>query len=137
MQHPNVDTTLHSYIQLQDSCNAQLERFHLLYSYEVPCSMLVTDLIERVTADMEASPFSYQFTPLPASSAAQYPHERLALQILGFRNRGSTRNMENSSRLRSVFVDRDQTLAGIAGDKHRFVPEHAIEGNHFVLHMSK
>jgi hypothetical protein len=99
--------------------------------------MLATELVERVAEDMEASSFSYQFTPFPASSVSRLPHETLPLQILRYVNRGSGRNQDGQVRLQNAVITRDQTLADIGGDKLRFVPEHAIEGNHLVINMSE
>lgn len=87
---------------------------------------------------MQASPFSYQFTPLPGSSSTRLHHETLPLQVLCYLNKGQMpRSDDGIVGFRCAVIGKDYTLAEIAGDKSHYVPEQAIHGNHFVLHMSE
>ena len=70
---------------LQESWNAQLELYHLLY--KLPLSTSVITLIQSVVSDMKASPFQYSFT-LPWPHCAYSSHEAFNLLLLKFKNRG-------------------------------------------------
>ena len=120
---------------MQDSFNAKLEAYHLLYLYEVSVTTQVGDLIGRVVNDMRASPFGYQFT-IDARGSFM-PHETLDLQLLELVNRG-TRLHGHTIRLRRAPPRINQTIQDLATDRYRFAAAGInIEGNHLALNFGK
>jgi hypothetical protein len=121
------------YSFILDSFNAQLERYHLLYTYELPVTMTVTALINRIVTDLASSPYNYQVTT--ASSASLLLHESLPLQLLEFVNRGVRRRVDNQIRLRRA-AHGSRLLIDLAQDRaHYAISGPSIEGNHFVVHF--
>jgi hypothetical protein len=112
-----------------------LESYHLLYLYELPIDMRVTALIQRAVADMEASPFNYQFKP--DTPRPYFSHETLQLQLLKLVNRGLVRN-DSQIRLRRAAHREDQTISDLAHDHNRFAnPTLCIEGSRLVVNASE
>jgi hypothetical protein len=117
----------------QDTFNARLEEFNLLFHYEVPISMPITSLIDRITGDMQSSPFCYQFAP--ESRTFLLAHEALPLQLLQLVNRGVPRGKNANIHLRQA-VHGNKTVQHLAGDRLRFcVPSITIEGNYFTIYF--
>jgi hypothetical protein len=119
---------------LRDSFNAILESRHLTYSYELPQSTSVTELITRVVSDMQSCPYSYQFTT-SHSTASLLVHEAHPLQILEIVNRGVPRN-DGEVRLRRA-NHTHVTLGNLVQNRYFAVPNIAIEGTSFIIHLSE
>jgi hypothetical protein len=116
----------------QDTFNAKLEEYHLLYLYELPISMEIGTLIEHVVNDMQSSPFNYTFSPKPRTLLM---HEALPFQLLQLVNRGIHRSSDGQIHLRRA-VHRTLTLQHLACDKMRYYNSSvSIEGNRFVIHF--
>jgi hypothetical protein len=112
-----------------------LESYHLLYLYELPVGTRVTALIQRAVADMEASPFNYQFKL--DTARLYFSHETLQLQLLELVNRGLVRN-DGQIRLRRAAHREDQTISDLANDHNRFAnPTLCIEGSRLVVNASE
>jgi hypothetical protein len=72
----------------QDTFNAKLQEFHLLYHYDVPrIHMPVMDLIKQTVNSMKSSPFNYKFTRDPWTLLLTA--DALPLCLLEFVNKGS------------------------------------------------
>jgi hypothetical protein len=131
-----VTNDLILYMFLRDSFNAKLEEYHLSYSYELPLSTVVSDLIQRVVNDMQRSPFAYQFSADGRGSFL--PHETLPLQLLELVNRGLVRQSGGPVRLRRAPPRANQTLFDLATDRYRFAAAHFnVEGNQLAINFGK
>lgn len=122
------------YRLLHDSFDAILQSWNLIYSYELPQSTTVTDLITRIIGDMESCPYSYQFTTIPSTSSLLV-HEVHPLQPLEISNRGIPRN-DNQVRLRRG-NHAHQTLWNLTQNRYFAVPALSVEGNRFVIHFGE
>lgn len=130
------DIEFFAYQFLRDSFNAKLEEYQLLYLYELPLSMKIVDLIERVKTDMESSTFNYRFSN--ALRGRYLEHETLPLHLLAFMNKGKIRPADGQVRIRAAANHADLTVLDIAGNKTRYaVPEIAIEGTRLVIHLGQ
>jgi hypothetical protein len=120
----------------QDTFDARLEEFNLLFTYELPISTPITSLIDRIAGDMQSSSFQYQFAPETRMLLA---HEALPLQLLQLVNRGVPRGWNLHIHLRQA-VHGNRTIQHLAGDRLRFcIPNITIEGNpsRFVIYFGE
>jgi hypothetical protein len=128
------DLDLRLYVFEQDTFDAKLEEHHMLYRYEIPISTSVVGLIQRITADMQASPSHYVFAP--DTRPAVLPHEALSLHLLQFVNRGMPRGQDGQVRLRRSPYGSNTTIEVLASDARRYcIPLVSIDANYFIIHF--
>ena len=136
IQEASRPSDLVLYTFLRDSFNAKLDEYHLLYSYDLPLTTLVTDLIHQVVNDLQGSSFAYQFSGNTQGSFL--PHETLPLQLLELVNRGTRRQGVDIVRLRRAPLRAGWTLQDLARDRTHFAAANiSIEGNRLVLNFGK
>lgn len=86
---------------------------------------------------METSPFNYQFTSDEEDGDMYAPHEVLPLQLLQFLNKGTPRS-DGQVRLGPAAFTAENTIEDLFYDRSRYaLAGHVIEGNEFVLNLSK
>jgi hypothetical protein len=119
---------------LRDSFNAILQTWNLVYSYELPLSTTVTDLITRVIGDMQSCHYNYQFTT-SASTSSLLVHEAHPLQPLEIVNRGIPRT-DGQVRLRRS-IHAHETLGSLTQNRYFVVPTISMEGNSFIIHLGE
>jgi hypothetical protein len=109
-----------------------LQELDLLYQYELPLSLTVTALIDRVTLAMQNSSSQYQFATTPRRAPSQH------LTLLALLNRGVARRSDTQIRLTPIALEDDATLRFLATDRHRFAHEKCVDrGNQFVIHFGQ
>ena len=109
-----------------------LRELDLLYQYELPLSLTVTALIDRVTLAMQNSRSQYQF----ATTTRRAPLEHLTL--LALMNRGVARRSDTQIRLTPIALEDNATLRFLASDRHRFAHEKCVDrGNQFIIHFGQ
>ncbi|KAH9921593.1 uncharacterized protein B0H18DRAFT_956554 [Fomitopsis serialis] len=95
----------------------------------------VLDLIKTIVSAMEASPQRYIFGAA-SNMHLLVEHERQPLQLLGFRNKGSTQNSALVT-LKRQALTAQLTLSDMLMDKTRyFKPDLSLEDGHFVVHFT-
>ena len=109
-----------------------LQELDLLYQYELPLSLSVTALIDRVTLAMQNSSSQYQFATAPRRAPTEH------LTLLALLNRGVARRSDTQIRLTPAALEDDATLRFLATDRYRFAHEKCIDrGNQFVIHFGQ
>lgn len=115
----------------QDSFNAWLTDFKLLYQYEVPLSLTVHALLIRVAEDMHQSTANHTFQVVQQCS--HLDHEVLPLTLLSLIGKGHP-NTHNQVRLRLQPIRPDLTIQELLLDKNKYVAPVCIENRCFVIH---
>jgi hypothetical protein len=109
-----------------------LQELDLLYQYELPLSMSVTALMDRVTLAMRNSPSQYQFATTPRRAPSEH------LTLLALLNRGLARRSDAQIRLTPTTLEDNVTLHSLATDRHRFAHEKCIDkNNQFIIHFGQ
>ncbi|KAL1700638.1 hypothetical protein EV121DRAFT_295013 [Schizophyllum commune] len=128
-----VSEEYYLYRHLASSFDAELEAHHLLFRYQLPHSISIFDLLERVWGDMGASPFSYN-APQPAEGARNHlrPHEMLPLILCRFINRGVPRTLDQQIRIEPAPLRAQMTLGDLMRDRRQYVPNPAFLTHAFV-----
>ena len=117
---------------------AWLEQNDLFYTFDLPLSTSVTDLIRQIATAMQNSSSSFSFASAP-SHLSFVSNEVLPLQLLKFNNRGLPQPQDQQIRLRHAAFTIVPTLSDLLTDHYCFtIPKLAIDGNsRFVLHFSE
>ena len=128
---------LFHYRYLCDSFTAWLEKIDLYYTFNLPPSTPVVNLIEQVASQMEASDSDFSFASTPHDRSF-LRNETLPLQLLEFGNRGIPRSSDMQIRLRRAALPADTTINDLLTDRTRFaINRLAIEGSRFLINLSK
>lgn len=118
---------------------AWFEKNDLFYTFDLPISTTLADLISQISTAMQNSDSNFSFASAP-SHLSFVSNEVLPLQVLEFGNRGLQRPQDQQIRLRrAAFNIPDPTISDLLTDRYRFaIPKLAIDGNNrFVLHFSE
>ena len=97
-----------------------LERYSLSYSYDLPPTTTITDVISRVEEDMKNSNFHYTFVNYRTPNILD--HEALPLMVLEFRNRGRVLRSDNEIKLRRTPVDPNITVQMMFQNRTLYTP---------------
>jgi hypothetical protein len=114
-----------------------LERYALLYLYDLPPTTTSTDLIRRVEEDMIGSNFHYTFVDYRTPNILD--HEALPLLVLEFRNRARVLQSDNEIKLRRTPADPNVTIQMMFENRTLYTPPaigNCVEDGHFVIHLS-
>jgi len=122
---------------LKDSHSAWLEQHHLLWRCELAASATVHSLIAQVSNDMRNSPSAYQFAPIPSRTIGIIAHETLPLQLYGLVARGVPHPCDQLVHIVCMPTDPYFTLEMVTADKRQYAAPVCIEGDRFVIHLSK
>ena len=133
---PNENLFYYKYIA--QTILAWLEQNDLFYTFDLPLSTSVTDLIRQIAMVMQNSSSSFSFTSAP-SYLSFISNEVLPLQLLEFNNRGLPQLQDQQIRLHCAAFTTYPTLSDLPTDCYHFaIPKLVIDGNNrFVLHFSK
>lgn len=114
-----------------------LERYGLLYLYDLPPTTTSTDIIRRVEEDMINSNFHYTFVNYRTPDILD--HEALPLHVLEFRNRGRVLQSDNEIKLRRTPADPNTTIQMMFENRVLYTPPaigNCVEDGRFVIHLS-
>ena len=114
-----------------------LERYALLYSYDLPPTTTATDVIRRVEEDMISSNFRYTFINYHTPNILD--HEALPLLVLEFRNRARVLRSDNEIKLRRTPADPNITIQMMFENRILYTPPaigNCVEDGRFVIHLS-
>ncbi|KAJ3720455.1 hypothetical protein C8R42DRAFT_642892 [Lentinula raphanica] len=137
----NIPLRLHHYVQNSDAFQTVLESLNLVYHFDnLSLNTKVVDLLDVIQSSLSQSGWSFP----PNLSSGTEPsaffrrHERLAIQLLRFVNRGNTNNNAKTPRLCPGKVDsEDMTLAHLVYDPDYGVSKYAVTSKKkFVLHTA-
>jgi hypothetical protein len=108
-----------------------MERYNLLYRWDIPTSTPVRSLLLQVKDEMELGPSLYRFAPVCQLSS----QEGLPLEVLGVLSRGQPAGGANQVYMRPHPLDHNATIAQLVADRYRFTPQPCIDGDRIVLHL--
>ena len=97
-----------------------LERYQLLYSYDLPPTTTATDVIRRVEEDMINSNLHYTFVDYRTPNILD--HEALPLFVLEFRNRARVLRSDNEVKLRRTPTDPNITIQMMFENRTLYTP---------------
>lgn len=131
LQDPDaLDQAFYIYRLLAPDFLDFLEANHLAFRYELTLSMPVNELLERVVADMAASPSAHTFhTARRATAGAGIT----TLQPLALISKG--RVYHNQVRARIQPVAADMTVGNLAADRNRFAGDVCIGDGRFIIRL--
>jgi hypothetical protein len=114
-----------------------LERYGLLYCYDLPPTTTATEVVRRVEEDMKNSDMRYIFVDHHTPNILD--HEALPLLVLQFRNRARPLQSDGEIKLRRTPMEPNLTLQMMFENRTLYTP-HAvggcIEDRRFVIHLS-
>ncbi|KAH8096921.1 hypothetical protein DFH11DRAFT_1526941, partial [Phellopilus nigrolimitatus] len=122
------------FVFLRESFEAALQRYHLIFHFDLALDMKVADLLQLVVSRMRESPSQYQLGN--ARHAMLLSHETIGLRLLSLVNKGKPRRGDKQIRLRVMAITQELTVRDLAGDKTKYAAPVCIEGNRFIIHAA-
>ncbi|KAJ3511111.1 hypothetical protein NLJ89_g4285 [Agrocybe chaxingu] len=134
--YPPLNDTVSEYFVHRfyvESFNSHLLSLGLLRDFETPLTTSVTNLINRISTEMENGPFAFRFS----RRAGVLEHEDLPIGLLGFVNRGRPRPSDNQIRLRIQPIPSVATIETLLSTPNLYaIPDLCIEDGRYVLHFA-